>query len=647
MRLGSISLRSGRTWWVLFAVLIALPALVLALLGLRVVQLERIERAQQLRDQQSQLTRLADTAIANVFGSLQSDLARAETSPEALRDSPVFMLEPNGRLVFTRERTYFPGTTEFERAPEWPPEIEEMIERAQAAEAQQQISDAVSLYTEVRKSEPRLRAWAELALARIRFEQGDATALTALADPAWSRSDGLTPRGVPVGLAASEGVESASASLRPRYVTLIGATLEGLRAGRWSLQFEERRFYDDELRRLLEIGGSKPPGQDSRLADWAAIETAVRRARPSPGAEHPSDPGGAEKFLILWSPARQQPGAWIGTAIPRRRVAASVSAALQMVFTGQPFHVAIQHADGSVIWTESTAHSSATSGIPLRAIAGWELILSPLDDPHGFDPRRLLWYGLTLMVVLMLGIGVAMTTHVVRREVELARLQSEFLAAVTHEFKSPITSIRLLMERLTNGRYRTPAAADEYHDAINRETDRLERLVNSVLESQKIQSGEKRYNFVSASVVEIAESAIWRLRPQAESKNIGVDLELGREIPTLAIDKASIANALDNLVDNAIKYSPAGSRIRIRIDCREGYVCVEVCDAGIGIDPDDLPRIFDKFYRGRRGDLHNVQGTGLGLALVKAAAEGHGGTVEASSLPGNGSRFCLRLPVEK
>jgi signal transduction histidine kinase len=398
---------------------------------------------------------------------------------------------------------------------------------------------------------------------------------------------------------------------------------------------------------LLALVGSAAVSKDPRLAEWAAIEASVRRARVDAGSEHPSDPDGTAAFLILWSPAQHQTGAWLGAVIPRSRLSAMIGAAMHPLLLGQPFHAAIRHQKGPVIWSEMPTDATVAFTLGLRAVSGWELVFSRPASRGAFDPRRLLWYGLTLVVVMTLGVGVAITTYVVRREVELAQLQSEFIAAVTHEFKSPIASIRLLMERLASGRLRTPQAAAEYHDAINRETDRLERLVNRVLESQKIQAGEKRYSFVVASVIELAEASIWRLRPQADAKQITVDLELTGQIPNLPMDKAAITDALDNLVDNAIKYSPAGTRILIRMERRDRHVCVEVCDQGIGIDPDDLPRVFDKFYRGRRGDMHNVRGTGLGLALVKAAAEGHGGTVEVTSTPGQGARFCLRLPVEK
>jgi signal transduction histidine kinase len=283
----------------------------------------------------------------------------------------------------------------------------------------------------------------------------------------------------------------------------------------------------------------------------------------------------------------------------------------------------------------------------MRSVPGWELAFAEPAEEGPLDQRRLLWYGFVVLLVMMLTVGLAMTVRVVQREVELGRLQTEFLAAVTHEFKSPITSIRLLAERMGGGRLRTPEAAAEYCAAIEREAGRLERLVNRLLETQKIQAGHKRYTFQPASLAAIAEAAVTQLRPQAEAKGLSIELEAAEEIPELELDAAAIADALENLLDNAIKYSPAGTRVRVGVRVVERQACVEVCDQGIGIDPADLPRVFDKFFRGRRGDQHNVNGTGLGLALVRAAAEGHGGTVEATSTPGRGSTFRLRLPLQE
>ena len=643
MRLGFISRRSGRRWWWGFALLIAAPALALALLGLRVARLESLERAQQIREQQTQLARLADTTIGTTLATVQHDLARTETSSIAARDYAVFVLEPGGRLVFPQDRTYFPDPRkpEFRSGPRWGRATEQLIERAQTAD-QQRTSDASSLLHQIGKTEPRLRGWADLVLARRQFESGDASALTNLANPFWIRSDGLTPTGLPAALLAATYVEGVSPADRARFAPLLQATLDGLRGGRWLFSFEERRVFDEELRRLLELAGAHPPGEDSRLSEWASIEHLARSVRPS---DSPSDLDPAAPFLLLWF--HRPDGAWMGAAVARGRLAGLIGAALHPLFSTHPFGVSVRKVKGPAIWTRPPVAMLAGAPTPLDAVGGWELVFGAPAERSAFDGRRLLWYGFTLVMVMTMAVGLAVTLFVVRREVALNRLQSDFVAAVTHEFKSPITSIRLLMERLGAGRLRTPAAAGEYHDAINRETDRLERLVNRVLESQKIQSGVKQYRFVLGSLVQMAESSIWRLRPQADEKNIAVDLEIGGEIPEIRMDQTAVSDALDNLMDNAIKYSPEGGRIAIRIEKLDGYLCVEVQDQGIGIDPDDLPRIFDRFYRGRRGDQQNVHGTGLGLALVKAAAEGHGGVVDVISAPGQGARFCLRLPLER
>ena len=184
-----------------------------------------------------------------------------------------------------------------------------------------------------------------------------------------------------------------------------------------------------------------------------------------------------------------------------------------------------------------------------------------------------------------------------------------------------------------------------YFGAIGRETDRLERLVNRLLEAQQIDAGQRQYQRNPESLEEITEEVIRHMQPVADEKSINIELRPDGPIPPVLIDRASIADAIENLVDNAIKYSPSRTRIVIRVYVDGERVCVDVEDGGMGIDRDEISRVFDKFYRGRRGDRQNVRGTGLGLALVKAAAEAHAGSVEVSSEPGVGSRFSLRLPV--
>ncbi len=177
----------------------------------------------------------------------------------ASRSYTVFVLELGGRLVFPQGKTYFPGPGKPDHHfdPQWSAATAQLFERAQTAD-QRKAAEASSLFQEIRKKESRLRAWAELALVRRQFESGDTSALVNLTSPSWSRVDGLTPNGLPVALLAAAHVEDVPAAQRPRFVPLLQATLDGLRAGRWLCSFEERRFYDGELRRLLELASARP-----------------------------------------------------------------------------------------------------------------------------------------------------------------------------------------------------------------------------------------------------------------------------------------------------------------------------------------------------------------------------------------------------
>ena len=238
-----------------------------------------------------------------------------------------------------------------------------------------------------------------------------------------------------------------------------------------------------------------------------------------------------------------------------------------------------------------------------------------------------------------------MTMRITGREMELARMQADFAAGVTHEFKSPITCIRLAMERIIAGRVHDTASLSEYHNSIWRQTDRLEGLVNRLLETHRIDSGKNQYHFAPHNIVDIAETAIAHLRTQAEAKNINLTLEADDTLREIDVDRTAIQDSIENLIDNAIKYSPPGRHVQVVVRYSPQEFTVTVQDQGNGIPPADLPRIFERFYRSRNDPHPSVRGTGLGLPLVKAVAEGHGGSVDVRSVPGQGSEFCIHIPI--
>jgi signal transduction histidine kinase len=644
MRIPRVSLKWNWSWG--FGLFIALPALALALLGLRAVRADRIERQQQLREQQTQVARLIDAAISNRLGALVVELRQvgsrnADANNENSSGAYIFSLERDNVLKFSNQRVYFGEQT----TAVWPASTENLIDQAQAAKAQGRNLEALNLYRRIIEVEPKLSAWAQLSIAAIKRDAGDNAAMDALSDAKLANFESTTPTGLPVALIACAYIERLPAEEQSRFALLFERTIENLRAGRWWLSYDERSFYDRQLRQMIEKIEAKRLPENGALKNLAAIEQVVRRSSPRASNEAvPSfERAQGDSFLITWLKRESDSGTYAGFAIPQAGLASLFDSLLSPLLSSQPFSVEVRDAQGHSVWGKLQTNAAHTE--QLRGVRGLELGFSGLNGAGWLDQKQLLSLGFVILLLIMMIAGLAMTARAVRREVELGRIQNDFIAAMSHEFKSPIASIRLLMERITSGRLSTTQTRAEYYAAISREAERLERLVNRLLEWQQIQAGRKRYNFSSGSLAEIATTAIAQMRPQAEAKGISIETEAGAVIPEVPLDEAAITDAIENLIDNAIKYSPPQTQVKLLIRLDDGHACLEVRDQGIGIEPDELSRIFDKFYRGRRGDLRNVHGTGLGLALVKATMEAHGGAVDVTSEPGAGSCFRLRLPI--
>lgn len=561
-----------------------------------------------------------------------------------------------GLVTFPRDKVYF-GT--FAQHPServtpalWTPDVSAAIEHAQTAEARARFDEALMWIRRVRQAEPRLQAWSDFVAARIRLRQGRRDALDVLASARWSDDAGTTPSGLPVALVASAFAAERPHGERRVFKTLIERTQSALRAGRWWLSAEERRFYDGEIVALFaaaEEGGATAHDQqpsDPLLAQLREIEQVVRQFPPSrrDGPSYGVERGARSAFLMVWSPYDAATREWRGLALAQERASLVLGSPLERLVGGRSFKAAIRDEAGGLV-AGALAVGEVWRTEPLQAVRGWEVAFTGPTASGATLRRQWLWYGFIGLLLVVLFGGIGMTAQNVRQKTELARMQSDFVAAVTHEFKSPITSIRLLLERIGAGRLTSADAAAMYASAISREADRLDRLVNRLLLAQQIDAGHQRHDLAPASLEEVATEVIRQVQPLADARRIGIELDAAARLPDVNIDRVTMTDAVENLLDNAIKYSPPDTRISVRLHTDGGRLCLDVADQGIGIDADELPRVFDKFYRARRGNLQNVRGTGLGLALVKAAVEAHGGTVEAASEPGKGSRFSIRLPL--
>lgn len=244
-----------------------------------------------------------------------------------------------------------------------------------------------------------------------------------------------------------------------------------------------------------------------------------------------------------------------------------------------------------------------------------------------------------LAVVLLIGAGIAFRN--VRREVELARIKSDFVSNVSHELRTPLSLIRMYIETLELGRVTSDAQRQHYYHVISQETLRLSRLINNILNFSRIEAGRKDYRMAPTDLNTVVRDVLDRYAFTLEQQGFDIACRLDDALPLVHGDAEAITEALINLVDNAAKYSPGRKQVALTTGLDAGDAYVEIEDAGIGIAAEDQGRIFDAFYRASGSLVHDTKGTGLGLALVRKIMDAHGGRVSVQSQPGHGSRFRL------
>jgi signal transduction histidine kinase len=253
--------------------------------------------------------------------------------------------------------------------------------------------------------------------------------------------------------------------------------------------------------------------------------------------------------------------------------------------------------------------------------------------------------GMLLCVVCVSLFGAYAVLYDVRRELRLSELRSHFVASVSHELKTPLTSIRMFAETILLGRASSEAARSEYLANIVHETERLTRLLNNVLDVSKIDRGEKIYRFADTSLPEVVNRCARTMEYPLEQHGLQLAVSADEELPLVSADADALQQAIINLLANAMKYSNGSRAIDLRLRRSDGHAIVEVADRGLGIPPEHLPRLVEKFYRVPSAENSRIPGTGLGLTLVDHIAKAHGGSLEIRSEPGAGTTVSLHLPL--
>jgi two-component system phosphate regulon sensor histidine kinase PhoR len=243
--------------------------------------------------------------------------------------------------------------------------------------------------------------------------------------------------------------------------------------------------------------------------------------------------------------------------------------------------------------------------------------------------------------------GAVLVLHDTTEVRRLERLRQEFVANVSHELKTPLSVIKVCVETLQDGAAEDAVHRERFLERIARQGDRLHMLILDLLSLARIEAGGELYDFQSAPLEPLVRSCVERLRPRAEARRQTLEVDAPEAPASVWADEEAVEQILDNLLDNASKYTPDGGRVRVAWRAEGDQVHVEVCDTGIGIPETDLPRIFERFYRVDKARSREMGGTGLGLAIVKHLVQAMHGSVRATSRVGHGSTFHVSLPAAR
>jgi signal transduction histidine kinase len=258
--------------------------------------------------------------------------------------------------------------------------------------------------------------------------------------------------------------------------------------------------------------------------------------------------------------------------------------------------------------------------------------------------RRTLLAGFAALLTLIAA-GSYFIWRSVNRELAVARLQSDFVSAVSHEFRTPLTSLRQFTELLLDEDDLTTEKRRDYYRAQARATDRLHRFVESLLDFGRMEEARQPYRFQRLDASALAKNVAEEFGAETRSRGFSVACVMDSAGYSVDADPEALSRALWNLLDNAAKYSGDSRKIELSVYRSSRQVCIAVRDYGLGIPGCEQKQIFRKFIRGAAAKSHGIEGTGIGLAMVRHIVQAHGGRIAVASAPGKGSTFIIALPA--
>jgi len=627
--------RSGHSWQlVLFVGAILVPTAILIVVSQRTIQQSRELSGKRRADD----ARAAKERISRELLARLDALGRAAAqNPDGAHDSEVALAArvESGRVLAPWESS--PETDRFRETTRQPAFAAAVARGEQAEFAARDTGAAVAGYRQALEAATGAvqSTYARLLLARVLEKQGR----TAEAIPEARRildapPDVVDDDGVPLRLHA--------ASLLAPYAAERGRVQQCLAA-----TGEAREWYSPvatfTLSAIADQLARAAPAPDQRWLEEfrARIAAAIRLQEQMLALQNdasrlgllqvrPAGAGSTWTFYPGFEP-------WL-VAAEAGREGATLLVALRARDVFRPFEAA-----GDLRFQAATEPGGELAGDRLPGLK----VVMPASggDSAGPRPETGLYYAALFLVVGATAFGASMLWRSLGREMQLAQTRSQFVSSVSHELKTPLTSIRMFAETLQMRRFEDPKVEGEYLDTIVNECERLSRLVDDVLLFSKIEQGKKQYRFRPVVLADILSAAARVLSYPLAQHGFDLRMELAEDVLPVKGDPDALEQAVLNLLTNAMKYSGDSRRIDVGLSRRNGEAVIRVTDYGVGMAAEEHARIFEKYYRAPTRENQTIPGTGLGLTLVAQIVKAHGGRVEVESAPGKGSTFQIRLPA--
>jgi signal transduction histidine kinase len=656
-------LRPPRNLVVLF---LGITLVLMGTLGWLGVRLFRQDRALERQRVQDRLERAADVVATELFRVLRSVEDRLSVLsaiavsdlPAAAADYALQFSEDAVLVVFDSEdvEAYPPGRLfYYPVAPSSREPDASVFARGESYEFRDRnFAAAARVYRRLASSaDSSVRAAALLRLARTERKAGDSeAALEAFEDLA---TLGSTPvGGLPAELVARAArLDVLQTSPRDdEQLSEAESLYVDLHSDRWSVTRAQYEFYSAELCSKIPCDTGRDTALVASLESARALAGGVERLWERRSA---TDGGGHEvtwlnenPVQLMWQRSGERTVALVGG---RQHLESHWLAAIAPSLDGETVQVALADVSGNALTTPltldapySATRSSAASRLP------WTLHVASSDPQGDFaqlaERRRLLLLGLATLALLLL-VGLYAVTRGVTRELEAARLQSDFVSAVSHEFRTPLTSLKQLAELLSSGRVTSEDRRARYYQVMEQESGRLHRLVEGLLDFGRMEAGALEFNKEKASIRDLVRDVVADFEAEIADQSYAVELSDHDSRATALVDVEALRRAVWNLLDNAAKYSPDCQTVWVDVTQEDGHATIAVRDEGVGIPSGELETVFNKFVRGTSSDGRGTKGTGIGLAMVRHIVEAHGGEVRVESEVGRGSTFIIQIPVEE